>query len=114
MKALVLKADGPRAVQAIPVRDVGRRDGLGGVMACGICGSDVHGRDGSTGRRIPPIVMGHEAAGIVERVGADVTGFAPGDRVTFDSTIYNPESYFSRRGLVNLCDDRRVLGVSCG
>src|SRR5439155_19976064 len=33
------------------------------VAACGICGSDVHGYDGSSGRRIPPIVMGHEAAG---------------------------------------------------
>src|SRR5215468_3366965 len=113
MKALVLKAYGQLEVQDIPVPDVGPRDALVRVMACGICGSDVHGMDGSTGRRIPPIVMGHEAAGIVERVGADVTGFAPGDRVTFDSTIYNPESYFSRRGLVNLCDDRRVLGVSC-
>jgi L-iditol 2-dehydrogenase len=114
MKALVLTAYGRLEVQDIPVPDVGPRDALVRVMACGICGSDVHGMDGSTGRRIPPIVMGHEAAGIVERVGADVNGFAPGDRVTFDSTIYNPESYFSRRGLVNLCDDRRVLGVSCG
>src|SRR5215475_3439642 len=34
------------------------------VAACGICGSDVHGYDGSSGRRIPPIIMGHEAAGI--------------------------------------------------
>jgi L-iditol 2-dehydrogenase len=83
------------------------------VKACGICGSDVHGMDGSTGRRRPPIVMGHEAAGVIERVGSEVTGYNVGDRVTFDSTIYNPSSYFSRKGLVNLCDDRRVLGVSC-
>jgi L-iditol 2-dehydrogenase len=39
------------------------------VAACGICGSDVHGYDGSSGRRIPPIVMGHEAAGVVAGVG---------------------------------------------
>jgi L-iditol 2-dehydrogenase len=50
---------------------------------------------------------------VVERVGEAVEDYRPGDRVTFDSTIYNPDSYFSRRGLVNLCDDRRVLGVSC-
>ncbi len=113
MKALMLKAYGQLEVQDVPPPGVGPRDVLVRVMACGICGSDVHGMDGSTGRRIPPIVMGHEAAGLVERVGAQVTSFAPGDRVTFDSTIYNPESFFSRRGLVNLCDDRRVLGVSC-
>ncbi len=113
MKALMLKAYGQLEVQDVPPPGVGPRDVLVRVMACGICGSDVHGMDGSTGRRIPPIVMGHEAAGLVERVGAHVTSFAAGDRVTFDSTIYNPESFFSRRGLLNLCDDRRVLGVSC-
>jgi L-iditol 2-dehydrogenase len=57
--------------------------------------------------------MGHEASGVIDRVGRDVSGYQVGDRVTFDSTIYNPDSYFSRRGMINLCDDRRVLGVSC-
>ena len=57
------------------------------VAACGICGSDVHGFDGSTGRRIPPLVMGHEAAGVIAAVGSAVQAFAIGERVTFDSTI---------------------------
>jgi L-iditol 2-dehydrogenase len=83
------------------------------VRACGVCGSDVHGYDGSTGRRIPPLVMGHEAAGLVEGVGAGVAGLAPGDRVTFDSTVSCGRCAFCLRGEVNLCDDRRVLGVSC-
>jgi L-iditol 2-dehydrogenase len=113
VKALVLKAPGELEVKDIPSPEIGHRDLLIRVMACGICGSDVHGLDGSTGRRIPPLVMGHEAAGVVEKVGAGVAAFAAGDRVTFDSTIYNPESFFSRRGFPNLCDDRRVLGVSC-
>jgi len=113
VKALVLKAYGQLEIQDVAPPGIGPKDVLVRVMACGICGSDVHGMDGSTGRRIPPIVMGHEAAGLVERVGAQVTSFRPGDRVTCDSTIYNPESFFSRRGQVNLCDDRRVLGVSC-
>ncbi len=84
------------------------------VAACGICGSDVHGFDGSSGRRIPPLIMGHEAAGVVEHAAPDVPGLAPGDRVTFDSTVYCGECFFCRRGQVNLCNNRRVLGVSCG
>lgn len=113
MKALVLKAYRELEIQDLPPPTAGPRDVVVRVKACGICGSDVHGMDGSTGRRRPPIVMGHEAAGVVEAIGQQVTGFHPGDRVTFDSTIYNPDSFFSRRGQVNLCDDRRVLGVSC-
>ena len=84
------------------------------VAACGICGSDVHGYDGSSGRRIPPLIMGHEAAGVVEHAAPDVRGLAPGDRVTFDSTLYCGECFFCLRGQVNLCNNRRVLGVSCG
>src|SRR5207249_7752280 len=113
MKALVLKAYGELEVQDRPEPAVGANDVLVRVMACGICGSDVHGLDGSTGRRRPPVIMGHEAAGVVERVGDGVSSVRSGDRVTFDSMIYNPDSFFSRRGLTNLCDDRRVLGVSC-
>src|SRR3954466_11149691 len=113
MKALVLTAYKEFELQDVPEPQVGPKDVLIRVKACGICGSDVHGMDGSTGRRRPPIVMGHEAAGVVEQIGADVSGYKIGDRVTFDSTIYNPASFFSKKGMVNLCDDRRVLGVSC-
>ncbi len=84
------------------------------VAACGICGSDVHGYDGASGRRIPPIVMGHEAAGTIERAGVDVADYKAGDRVTFDSTVYCGHCEFCRRSEVNLCDNRQVLGVSCG
>jgi L-iditol 2-dehydrogenase len=113
MKALVLTAYKEFEIQDMPEPAVGPHDVLVRVKACGICGSDVHGMDGSTGRRRPPIVMGHEAAGVVEQLGAEVSGYKIGDRVTFDSTIYNPTSFFSKKGMVNLCDDRRVLGVSC-
>jgi (R,R)-butanediol dehydrogenase/meso-butanediol dehydrogenase/diacetyl reductase/L-iditol 2-dehydrogenase len=82
-------------------------------MAAAICGSDVHGFDGSTGRRKPPVIMGHEAAGEVIGTGTAVKAFKKGDRVTFDSTIYCGECYFCRNGQMNLCDSRLVLGVSC-
>ena len=97
----------------MPVPALDDDDVLVRVRACGICGSDVHGYDGSTGRRIPPLVMGHEAAGEVERIGRGVHGFDKGDRVTFDSTVWCGACEYCARGAVNLCTNRRVLGVSC-
>ncbi len=114
VKALVLTAYRKLEIRDVPRPEPGPRDVRVAVRACGICGSDVHGYDGSSGRRIPPLVMGHEAAGIVEAVGAEVAGFKPGDRVTFDSTIHCGECVFCRAGTVNLCDRRRVVGVSPG
>ena len=114
MKALVLTEYNKFSYEDIPDPHTGPGDVLIRVQACAICGSDVHGMDGSTGRRIPPVVMGHEASGIIEKTGADVAGFKPGDRVTFDSTVYCGSCYFCRQGRINLCDNRRVLGVSCG
>ena len=113
MKALVLKAYKQFAYEDVPDPEPGPDEVLVAVKACGICGSDVHGMDGSTGRRRPPIIMGHEAAGVISRNGSHVTGWAAGDRVTFDSTIYCGQCAFCRRGMINLCDQRRVLGVSC-
>jgi L-iditol 2-dehydrogenase len=114
MKALLLSKYRSLEIAEVPTPGVGAGEVLIRVGACGICGSDVHGYDGSSGRRIPPIVMGHEAAGRIAAVGAGVTGLAEGDRVTFDSTIYCGACEYCRRGEVNLCDNRQVLGVSCG
>ena len=114
MKALLLKEYMELELADMPQPDIGAGDVLVRVRACGICGSDVHGLDGSTGRRIPPLVMGHEAAGVIERVGKDVQGWQEGDRVTFDSTVSCGQCHFCRRGEINLCDNRQVLGVSCG
>ena len=73
MKALVLKAYKHFALEEVPALQHGPAEVLVAVKACGICGSDVHGMDGSTGRRRPPIIMGHEAAGVISKVGSGVT-----------------------------------------
>ncbi len=114
MKALLLTEYKHLEVTEMPEPEIGSHDLLVEVQACGICGSDIHGYDGTSGRRIPPLVMGHEAAGIVAKVGAEVSKFQVGDRVTFDSTVSCGRCGNCRKGSINLCDNRKVLGVSCG
>jgi len=113
MKALVLKQYNELVIEEAPTPEPKSDEVLVEVRACGICGSDVHGMDGSTGRRKPPVIMGHEASGVIAAVGKDTADWRIGDRVTFDSTIYCGKCHFCRGGITNLCDSRRVLGVSC-
>lgn len=113
MKALLLTEYKQLEYTDMPEPEIGEGDLLVRVNSCGVCGSDVHGFDGSSGRRIPPLIMGHEAAGVVESVGARVSDFTAGDRVTFDSTVSCGDCFFCHSGRINLCDNRMVLGVSC-
>jgi L-iditol 2-dehydrogenase len=113
MKALVLENYGSFLYTDVPDPKPEDNEVLVAVRACGICGSDVHGMDGSTGRRRPPIIMGHEAAGEIVAKGVGVQDWNAGERVTFDSTIYCGTCRFCQQGRVNLCDNRKVLGVSC-
>ena len=112
MKALVYTKPYSFEYTDFPDPMAGDDDVLIRVKACGICGSDVHGFTGKTGRRIPPLIMGHEAAGIVEGFGKNVSGFEKGDRVCFDSTVYCNKCEACRAGRFNRCDKRQVLGVS--
>lgn len=114
MKSLVLTEYKKLEIKDMPVPEVGPGEVRVRVHSCGICGSDVHGFDGSSGRRIPPLIMGHEAAGTVDATGDAVRRLKPGDRVTFDSMISCGACPFCRAGDQNLCDDRRVVGVSPG
>ena len=115
MKALVLTAPCEFNYDLdFPEPKPGPGEVLVKVAACGICGSDIHGMDGRSGRRQMPIVMGHEAAGEIIALGDGVTGWRTGERVTFDSTEYCGECADCRGGHVNLCKNRRVLGVSPG
>ena len=96
----------------VPDPAVGHEDVLVAVRACGICGSDVHGYDGTSGRRTPPLIMGHEAAGVVVRTGSGVTEWQPGDRVTFESTLSCGACPACIAGRSNLCEHREVVGAS--
>src|SRR5437773_11690027 len=109
MKVLLLSEYKHLEIADLPEPTPGPGEVLTRVAACGICGSDVHGYDGSSGRRIPPIVMGHEAAGTIATIGHAVSGFSKNDRVTVDSTVYCGNCPPCLRGDVNLCDRRQVL-----
>jgi L-iditol 2-dehydrogenase len=112
LKALLYTAPYTLEYTDCPEPQVGDDDILVRVKACGICGSDVAGHTGRTGRRLPPLIMGHEAAGAVERMGKNVTGFAPGERICFDSTVYCNQCPACKTGMYNRCVKRQVLGVS--
>lgn len=113
MKALVMRQYQQLSYEDVPRPTPGEGEVLIRLKACSVCGSDVHGFDGSTGRRQPPVIMGHEAAGIIAECGPGVKHYRVGDRVTFDSTVYCNECDMCRAGKVNLCGHRQVLGVSC-
>ncbi len=104
---------GPKqiAFQETPLPTLGRRDVLVRVKACAICGSDVHGYLGITGRRTPPMIMGHEFAGVVEALGSDVSEFQLGERVLGIPSSGCGQCEFCRIGRPEMCAQRKVLGV---
>ena len=113
MKALVLEEYNKLVYKEVKKPVAADDEVIVEIKAVGICGSDVHGMDGSTGRRIPPVIMGHEASGVIVEKGRNVNGWDIGDRVTFDSTVYRLDDWYTRNGHYNLSDNRKVLGVSC-
>lgn len=84
------------------------------VMACGICGTDVHIYHGEKGSAevTPPVVLGHEFSGIVEAIGPDVTLVKPGDHVTMDPNMYCGTCRPCRMGKKQNCEHLYALGVN--
>ena len=111
MKALVFTA--PRKIELRDVDEPRARAGevVVTVEAAGICGSDVHGFSGASGRRVPPLVMGHEVAGTVLAVGEDVSSVRPSDRVAIDSIVSCGRCPACRAGRRNVCQNRRGVGI---
>lgn len=111
MKALRYLGPERLEVQDLPTPIPEKDEVLIRVRACGICGSDVHGYYGLTGRRIPPVTMGHEFCGEVCGLGADAKRFSVGDRVVVQPINFCGECENCKKGLTMLCLNKRFLGV---
>ncbi|MGC8971181.1 MAG: zinc-dependent alcohol dehydrogenase [bacterium] len=111
MKALVYYGPQDIRISEIEEPEINKDEILVKVKACGICGSDVHGYLGITGRRIPPMVMGHEFTGVVSSVAEGVEDISIGDRVVVYPARFCGKCEFCKIGLTNLCVSRTIFGV---
>ena len=89
----------------VRVPGLGPEDVLIAVKAAAICGSDLHIFKGKHPAVDLPVPVGHEVAGLVTQVGAQVTRLEPGDRVTVEPVIACGECFFCKRGEYHLCSE---------
>ena len=114
MKANYFLGNGRFELREIPLRDLQAGEVLVRVMAAGVCGTDVHiyhGEEGATEVN-PPVVLGHEYAGVVEAVGEQVTAVKVGDHVTIDPNMNCGMCPACREGRKQFCDHMQALGVN--
>jgi len=115
MRALRKSAPGPGfRLEHVPVPAIGPNDVLIRVKAAGLCGTDLHmyGWDHWAQRRVkPPLTIGHEFMGEVAAVGAAVTAFAPGDRVSAEGHIACGICSLCRTGQAHICEHVKIIGV---
>ena len=112
MKALVYEGAWQMPLRQVDWPEPGPDDIIVTVQAAGICGSDVHGYMGTTGRRKPPIVMGHEFGGTVAALGSQVSRLVLGQRVVVQPLITCGRCANCRVGLPNICLNRGGLGMN--
>lgn len=103
MKAAVLKGKGDIEVSEVPCPEISEDTMLIRVEACGVCGSDLRICYKSDKRVKYPIIVGHEIAGVVEKVGGNVTGFNVGDRVSAAPGHGCLECVYCKKGQENIC-----------
>lgn len=115
MKALrKMKAGRGLSMESAPVPEIGAADVLVRVKAASICGTDLHiyGWDRwSQGRIKPPLTLGHEFCGIVERVGEEVTAVKPGDFVSAEMHVNCGHCHQCRLGEAHICQNLRIIGI---
>ena len=100
----------PLQMQEIPIPEIGERDILVKVKAAGICHSDAHYRAGISPVRPIPLTLGHEVAGIVEKIGAQVSSVKIGDRVALHYNISCGDCYHCSTGNDQFCEKVLMLG----
>ncbi|GBF34268.1 sorbitol dehydrogenase [Desulfocucumis palustris] len=110
LNSFVVKAPQNIAIENIPLPEIGDRDVLVRVAACGICGTDRHIYHGHYPANYP-VVIGHEFSGRVERAGREVREVTPGDKVSIDPNILCGTCSSCREGHPNLCRNMVALGV---
>ncbi|TVQ39730.1 MAG: alcohol dehydrogenase [Spirochaetaceae bacterium] len=114
MKQAVMTAPGAIEYRQVDVPDVAAHEVLIRVRKIGVCGSDIHVFHGLHPYTSYPVVQGHEVSGEVERVGAGVSAFAAGDRVTFVPQVVCGQCYPCRHGMHHICDSLKVMGFQTG
>jgi L-iditol 2-dehydrogenase len=112
MRALVYEGPWQMPLRQLEAPTPGPTDVVVAVQAVGVCGSDVHGFMGTTGRRKPPIVMGHEFSGVIAAVGEQVAGHHAGQRVVVHPLQTCGSCPACRAGRPNICVNRKGLGIS--
>ncbi len=112
VKAAVIEKPLVVAVHDVPVPQIEAEDQVQiRVVVVGICGSEIHAYHGTHPFRIPPVISGHELAGVVTAVGAAVTTVAVGDRVTVEPHYGCGVCRACREGAYNACASKQVLGT---
>ena len=111
MKAAVIVTPGEITLESVPDPAPGPREVVVQVAGCGICGTDLHIMDGEFAPAFP-IVPGHEFAGEIVAAGSAVTGYAVGDRVAVDPSLYCGHCYYCKRARGNQCENWNAIGVS--
>lgn len=112
MQALLFTAIKKQELVDVPVPTLEPNEVLVKVKSVGVCGSDLHGYTGHTGRRIPPLIMGHEATGEVVSVGKAVTSWSLGSRVATQTVTFCGRCPQCLSGQRSLCENRLIMGMS--
>jgi len=111
VRAAVWLGPGQLAVQDWPLPEMGADEVLVRVSCCGVCGSDLHIVDGDVPEFVPPRVLGHEPLGVIEAAGRAVTGFGPGDEVSWEPSLPCRACFYCHEGEDGLCEQRvPILG----